>query len=61
MARRPTTVADEEAPPAPVEQAVADNEPPAAPAPVTPIFSAEGVLLNPQDCVVGPDGVVRSK
>lgn len=58
MARRPAPVADE-APP--VEGTVVDNEPPAAPAPVTPIFSAEGVLLNPQDCVVGPDGVVRSK
>ena len=29
--------------------------------PVAPIFSADGVLMNPADCVVSADGVVTSK
>lgn len=33
----------------------------AAPARKEPVFSREGVLLNPQDCVIGADGIVRGK
>lgn len=34
--------------------------PPPTPKP-QPVFSREGVLMNPQDCHVGHDGVVRAK
>jgi hypothetical protein len=28
---------------------------------IAPQFTADGVLLNPQDCEIGADGVVRAK
>lgn len=34
---------------------------PVSAAVVTPQFSREGVLLNPEDCEISPDGVVRPK
>ena len=49
----------EESTPGVVEEAVIQNEAPAVRA--VPLFTAEGVLLNPADCVVGPDGVVVGK
>lgn len=54
------TVAAEVAPESSVEEVVAEAAPAVVVAAV-PRFSREGVLLNPDDCEISPEGIVRPK
>jgi hypothetical protein len=58
VAKKPVV---EDAPIDEVPEGVDVLEPEVAPAPITLLFSKDGVLLNASECVVGADGVIRGK